>query len=64
MKAKCDPICDLFSVGVIFHILLTGKSPFPGKGDLPVKRIWNITPTENKSQIGSHFAFISLILTI
>lgn len=31
MKAKCDPICDLFSVGVIFHILLTGKSPFPGK---------------------------------
>ena len=31
MKAKYDPICDLFSVGVIFHILLTGKSPFPGK---------------------------------
>ena len=31
MKAKCDPICDLFSIGVIFHILLTGKSPFPGK---------------------------------
>ena len=31
MKAKYDPICDLFSVGGIFHIMLTGKSPFPGK---------------------------------
>lgn len=24
-------ICDVFSVGVIFHILLTGDSVFPGK---------------------------------
>jgi serine/threonine protein kinase len=31
LKAKCDPICDIFSLGVISHILLTGKSPFPGK---------------------------------
>ena len=31
MKAKCDPICDLFSVGIIFHILLTGKSQLSGK---------------------------------
>jgi serine/threonine protein kinase len=31
LKAKCDPICDMFSLGVIFHILLLGKSPFPGK---------------------------------
>lgn len=31
MKAKSEPICDIFSLGVIFHILVTGKSPFPGK---------------------------------
>jgi serine/threonine protein kinase len=31
MKTKSDPICDVFSVGLIFHILLMGKSIFPGK---------------------------------
>lgn len=31
LKAKYDPICDLFSVGVIFHILSLRKPPFPGK---------------------------------
>lgn len=31
LKAKCDPICDIFSLGIIFHILLLGRSPFPGK---------------------------------
>lgn len=31
LKAKCDPICDVFSLGIIFHIMLMGKSPFPGK---------------------------------
>ena len=30
LKAKYDPICDLFSVGVIFHMLALGKPPFPG----------------------------------
>ena len=24
-------ICDMFSIGVIFHILLTGEAVFPGK---------------------------------
>lgn len=31
MKTKSDPICDVFSVGLIFHILLMGRSIFPGK---------------------------------
>jgi len=31
MKSKYDPICDLFSLGLIFHILLFGKSVFKGK---------------------------------
>lgn len=31
LKAKYDPICDLFSLGVIFHLLVMRKSPFPGK---------------------------------
>jgi len=26
-----DPVCDMYSLGVIFHILLFGKSPFNGK---------------------------------
>lgn len=29
-KSKYGPVCDIFSLGVIFHILLLGKSPFPG----------------------------------
>jgi hypothetical protein len=31
MKTKYDPICDVFSLGLIFHILLLGTSAFPGK---------------------------------
>lgn len=31
MKTKYDPICDMFSLGLIFHILLLGISAFPGK---------------------------------
>jgi calcium-dependent protein kinase len=30
MKTKYSTICDLYSLGLIFHILLTGKSAFPG----------------------------------
>lgn len=31
LKSKYQPICDLFSVGVIFHLLALRKSPFPGR---------------------------------
>ena len=31
LKAKYDPICDIYSLGLIFFILLFRKSPFPGK---------------------------------
>jgi calcium-dependent protein kinase len=31
MKAKYSPICDIFSLGLIFHLLLFGKSLFKGK---------------------------------
>jgi len=31
LKTTYDPICDVYSVGLIFHILLMGKSPFNGK---------------------------------
>ena len=30
-KSKYGTICDLFSVGVIFHLLVLRKSPFPGR---------------------------------
>ena len=30
MKTKYSPICDIFSLGLIFHVLLFGKSIFPG----------------------------------
>lgn len=31
MATKSEPISDVFSAGIIFHILLLGKSVFPGK---------------------------------
>lgn len=31
LNTTYDPICDLFSIGLMFHILLIGKSPFDGK---------------------------------
>ncbi len=31
MKTKYSPICDIFSLGLIFHLLMFGKSAFPGK---------------------------------
>lgn len=31
LKTKSDPICDIFSVGLILHILLFGRSIFPGR---------------------------------
>lgn len=31
LKTRCNPISDIFSIGLIFHILLTGRSIFPGK---------------------------------
>jgi len=31
MKAKYSSICDIFSLGLIFHLLLFGKSVFKGK---------------------------------
>ena len=30
MKAKYKPICDIFSLGLIFYLLLFGKSAFSG----------------------------------
>lgn len=31
MSTKYKPICDVFSLGLIFYLLLVGKSAFPGK---------------------------------
>ena len=31
MKAKYSPVCDMFSLGLIFHLLIFGKSVFKGK---------------------------------
>ena len=30
MNTKYDPICDIFSLGLIFHLLLLGRNAFPG----------------------------------
>lgn len=30
MKIKYTPACDIYSLGLIFHLLLFGKSAFPG----------------------------------
>jgi len=31
MKAKYQPICDIFSLGLIFYMLMFGKSLFKSK---------------------------------
>ena len=31
LKTKYNPICDIYSLGLIFYLLLLGKSAFPGK---------------------------------
>jgi len=31
LKSTYDPVCDMYSLGLIFHILLVGRSPFNGK---------------------------------
>ena len=31
MKTRYSPICDIFSLGLIFHLLIFGKSIFKGK---------------------------------
>lgn len=30
MKTKYDPICDIYSLGLIFYLLMLGHSAFPG----------------------------------
>lgn len=30
-QERYEPVCDIFSLGVIFHIIALGASPFPGK---------------------------------
>lgn len=31
MKTTYGPVCDIFSLGLIFHLLLVRKPPFAGK---------------------------------
>lgn len=31
MKTRYDSVCDVYSLGLVFHILLTGKPAFPGR---------------------------------
>jgi calcium-dependent protein kinase len=31
MKTKYAPVCDIFSLGLIFHLLVFGRSLFKGK---------------------------------
>ena len=42
MNSKSDPICDVFSIGLIFHILLLGRPVFPG-------RTYNEVLTQNRA---------------
>lgn len=30
LTTKYDKVCDIYSLGLVFHLLLTGKSAFPG----------------------------------
>jgi calcium/calmodulin-dependent protein kinase I len=32
-------VCDIFSIGAIFHLLLLGEGIFPGKGHLELLKL-------------------------
>jgi calcium-dependent protein kinase len=42
MTARYGPLCDMFSLGLIFHLLLLGRSVFKG-------RTYNDVLNENRS---------------
>jgi len=47
-------VCDIFSCGVIFHLLLMGEGVFPGKGHVELlkkNKECNIDPSQVKYDI-------------
>jgi len=40
---ECDEACDLWSIGVILYMLITGKPPFSGSSDGEIIRNARLT---------------------
>ena len=57
LKTTYDPICDMYSVGLIFHILLMGKSPFNGKD---YNEVLNLNRKANVSLEGADYLRVPL----
>ena len=56
MTTKYKPICDIFSLGLIFYLLLIGKSAFPGK---TYNEVLSQNRAANVSLSGDDFKHIS-----
>lgn len=63
LTRKYDKACDLWSIGVITHVLLAAPPPFSGDSDEEIKASASVLLVLRHGYI-SHFVFIFLLAVV